>query len=94
MPEAKHTPGPWKLEAVDPNGWQSIYAARGAIRVATAWVSCDLSKIDDEQREANARLIAASPQLLEAAFEAMASRPAILGRCRRCHFSEPRSSPP
>lgn len=53
---AKHTQGPWKRGVTSPK----IYGADGE-PVARAWHDRDAI-----EREANARLIAAAPELLEA----------------------------
>lgn len=59
----KHTPGPWKLD-----GRWVTDAATGCVTVAELPVIPAYSEIDagDYQNEANARLIAAAPDLLEA----------------------------
>ena len=65
---SKHTPGPWIIEA------QGIYANGGNKRVATAM--SHEHEIDWPTTKANARLIAAAPELLEtlqAALEALRS---------------------
>ena len=58
MIDTKHTPGPWEIsrDAV-PEGYtqNTVYAERDGERVATAF-----------RNDANARLIAAAPDLLEA----------------------------
>ena len=63
MSEAEHTPGPWEIsrDAV-PEGYtqNTVYAERDGERVATAF-----------RNEANARLIAAAPDLLEACKAAL-----------------------
>lgn len=68
---AKHTPGPW--EARKGAGW---YVARPRYREATLAVGMDYVTLvtspsetpwnDDVESEANARLIAAAPELLKA----------------------------
>jgi hypothetical protein len=58
----KHTPGPWKVAGDDING-QAI--VRGEhVEIATCWHHC-LGSLEIQMR-ANARLIAAAPELLEA----------------------------
>lgn len=61
---AKHTPGPWRAERTGPwdgwDGWEVI-AKDGAT------VCNGLGSQRNPIREANARLIAAAPELLEAA---------------------------
>lgn len=59
----KHTPGPWKYEN-DSQGF--ICDSSGSDVVADAWYSRD-----HEVQEANARLIAAAPELLECLIWAM-----------------------
>ena len=57
--QAKHTPGPWAALMQDP----PTIADRRGCRVAT---SCALPGQSAEEQEANAHLIAAAPDLLEA----------------------------
>ena len=58
----KHTPGPWKVAGDDING-QAI--VRGEhVEIATCWHHC-LGSLEIQMR-ANARLIAAAPELLDA----------------------------
>lgn len=66
MSEAKHTPGPWALDFgpdVDLVNHVGISAEEHGLLAQVVW------KMDDDERsdtcEANARLIAASPDLLE-----------------------------
>jgi hypothetical protein len=56
---AKHTPGPW--HAVDDN---FVEAENGATVIDQ--INDDLSELSDEEISANARLIAAAPDLLAA----------------------------
>lgn len=66
MSDTKHTPGPWKFyfDSVSPKGttvWsEAELNAKNISHIAT--VDCT----DSAAREANARLIAASPDLLNA----------------------------
>ena len=56
---SKHTPGPWRIGTPPPNGEQTIGDAMGMmVAVATTGPGVDT--------EANARLIAAAPDLLKA----------------------------
>jgi hypothetical protein len=59
---AKHTPGPWEVtehgHIIDGNPWYSIN--KGAIDIAYERWSLN----DEPTRRANARLIAAAPELL------------------------------
>lgn len=57
--DTKHTPGPWKHERVGKTG--NVY-----VRCSDGFQPNDLFR-SDEERLANARLIAAAPDLLEAA---------------------------
>lgn len=68
--EQKHTPGPWRE-----NG--SVVTAQGSMALVVANVRCQLDPIvrpdaaakTFAERDANARLIAAAPELLEALKE-------------------------
>jgi hypothetical protein len=55
---AKHTPGPWSIYSITFKGYHQIAGAQGG-RV------CQVLPFEDEYK-ANARLIAAAPDLLEA----------------------------
>ena len=56
----QYTPGPWRIGTPPPNGEQTIGALNGLmVAVATTGVEMEVT-------EANARLIAAAPELLEA----------------------------
>ena len=58
---SKHTKGPWKIGTPPPNGEQTIGDARGMmVAVATTGIGMG------EETKANARLIAAAPELLDA----------------------------
>lgn len=60
---SKHTPGPWHMNMVSSKSWNvGIYEASGS-EVATVKVK---SLVTSERRDADARLIAAAPDLLEA----------------------------
>ena len=61
--ETKHTPGPWKIGTQPPNGEQTIGTYRG-LMVAVATTGAGTPTI------ANARLIAAAPELLDALLDA------------------------
>ena len=67
MSEAKHTPGPWEF---GPNHSSTGLAGQLVVRPAGEfphgeWVA-DVGSMYDDHREANARLIAAAPDLLKA----------------------------
>jgi hypothetical protein len=67
---ANHSPGPWRVtdEINRFSGGEVIRPNKGdGIDSPVAFV-CDFNRYDrDEERQANARLIAAAPELLEAA---------------------------
>lgn len=65
---SKHTPGPWFAQA----GYLTIYN----LSDGTVGTTCALAKVlreqpGDDQAEANARLIAAAPELYDAAEAAL-----------------------
>lgn len=62
MTDTQHTPGPWTVAEDDING-QAIVRGRHT-EIATCWHHC-LGSLEIQMR-ANARLIAAAPELLEA----------------------------
>ena len=72
MSKAKHTPGPWRLfDEIAPSGrykktvrWLTIHADETDGECIAEVTGDDLS---DDERIANAHLIAAAPDLLEAA---------------------------
>lgn len=60
---SKHTPGPWHMNMVSSKSWNvGVYEESGS-EVATVKVK---SLVTSERRDADARLIAAAPDLLEA----------------------------
>ena len=68
MSETKHTPGPWRVAP------RSDYPEHADINVdaGTRGYVALCGKAGDEEAEANARLIAAAPELLEALREVVA----------------------
>lgn len=61
---SKHTPGPWRIGTPGPNGCYTVGTERGLM---TAMVAHSINEPEQaEQAEANAKLIAAAPDLLEA----------------------------
>src|SRR5215813_7422945 len=63
---SKHTPGPWAVYRHDGSNRLDIMAADGDGE--GGWIAHDISSPGTE-REANARLIAAAPEMLEALRE-------------------------
>ena len=60
----KHTPGPWKVGRYTPNATEISILTTGGAPVTPAWGP--KFYVNSEQAKANARLIAAAPDLLEA----------------------------
>ncbi len=58
MSEAKHTPGPWGTDMV---GWE-VWTERGSDRICIITAE----NVGRSEQGANARMIAAAPELLEA----------------------------
>lgn len=69
---AKHTPGPWRIGTPPPNGQQTIGTDQG-LMVAVATTGAGV------QTKANAHLIAAAPDLLEALQALMDDNSALDG---------------
>lgn len=59
----EYTPGPWRIGTPPPNGEQTIGTLNG-LMVAVATTGAEM-----EETKANARLIAAAPELLAALIE-------------------------
>lgn len=59
MSEAKHTPGPWRVGKGGPNMCPTVGTEKGLMVAMVAYG-------DGHPTQANARLIAAAPDLLEA----------------------------
>ena len=70
-----HTPGPWATEyrATSRGGYaQEIFDSKGELIATAAWYPIKYSvTTTTTNREANARLIAAAPDLLEALIKAL-----------------------
>ena len=65
MSDARHTPGPWTVTRVSKSTiLKDIYVSASPERIARVVVPATASSISEY--EANARLIAAAPDLLEA----------------------------
>lgn len=67
--KTKHTPGPWKVEGPNLNRKDSfVFSIYSGTEVKPKWIA-DISFYSDHgtpQEKANAKLIAAAPELLEA----------------------------
>ncbi|MNJ10723.1 hypothetical protein D3C77_48850 [compost metagenome] len=61
---AKHTPGPWTFERLRAGSIWAIQAGATCVAEIVRWATTDPAAL--AEREANARLIAAAPELLEA----------------------------
>ena len=71
--ETKYTPGPWQVEGYDPahkesNGVQVVVVFSQTHEVARCRYNC-CAGLPLERADANARLIAAAPELVEALGE-------------------------
>jgi hypothetical protein len=73
MSENKHTPGPWSISRKSPHSHRAWIGAVGWGKFARVVVRMDGSARDCEDGLANARLIAAAPDLLEACEAALAA---------------------
>lgn len=72
MTAAKHTPGPWFISS--PGGKSRLYVGPLVIqshRTAFPHALVPMDQIGDDELYANARLIAAAPDLLEALIECL-----------------------
>jgi hypothetical protein len=65
MTTTQHTTGPWEYREAIP-GEPTVIAKNNACRVAE---TCEMPGQDENERRANARLIAAAPELLAALIE-------------------------
>ena len=86
MSGVKHTPGPWTARRVHTGGFD-IFDERGR-DVVTVYGG----GVETESREANARLIAAAPDLLEALSRAVHSYDGVPPRHHPAWFDEARAA--
>lgn len=68
---AKHTPGPWKVIVIHPGFTMDKVADYEIWGGDGMNLVCRYKPVDSEDNEANARLIATAPDLLEACKEAL-----------------------
>lgn len=90
--KSKHTPGPWAIKphGVVVGGQFHTYtngSAQSQLAMATILHNSD-SPNANEERDANARLIAAAPELAEAADRQCANIAFLLERCKLDDLSE------
>lgn len=72
---SKHTPGPWHVESADSDGANVVAIAQVAWCGTNGSYGRDASQtISAKEAKANARLIAAAPDLLEALEELLYAR--------------------
>lgn len=76
---SKHTPGPWSIREVSKHGT----SVDGFVGVGVAWCGANTTvgnkgahSISESEAEANARLIAAAPELLDALTRMLKQFPA------------------
>lgn len=74
----KHTPGPWRL-IVGEYGCKRIGPDRPGHQRGIVEVCATVGLFDEEQDKANALLIAAAPELLEALEAILADRWLVIG---------------
>jgi hypothetical protein len=70
MPEQKHTPGPWEYLG-DPEERECRVRQATSVRRGNGYLS-ELTICESVSSEANAKLITAAPELLEACIQARA----------------------
>lgn len=71
MAETKHTPGPWTARTAYGRHWVEAGKGRKAVQVADVTdIEIGSGDVDTATTEANARLMAACPELLAALVEA------------------------
>lgn len=66
---ARHTPGPWEIGSINKRDknlwWAAVFTPKSTGKFHTPR-ACEALGVDREECEANARLIAAAPDMLEA----------------------------
>jgi hypothetical protein len=75
---AGHTPGPWLHDAQD--DWRDICQTTGIGRHVIACVTPSVGGVGEETDRANARLIAAAPELLDALSDLATAMEAVLAK--------------
>lgn len=67
MSEAKHTPGPWTTDEADHDApYQNIKIQASNRTICTVWIDDAPVRDFNSAQQANARLVVAAPELLEA----------------------------
>ena len=86
-PTAEHTPGPWSAEEWTSRARTTVLAPIEGVAGGIVIADCGPSRSGycDSETEANARLIAAAPDMLEALKEFVAYS--------ECHCAEPECPP-
>jgi multidrug efflux pump subunit AcrA (membrane-fusion protein) len=64
---SKHTPAPWNIFDDDRNESKEIFVREGGLEKVIATLGIGFSEPFESQQQANAKLIAAAPELLAAA---------------------------
>lgn len=71
---SKHTPGPWGIEQTDDTNWIGFMRPHDPKKVELIVCTTSRDSLTDEalaKNDANARLIAAAPEMLEALKDAV-----------------------
>ena len=69
MEKTKHTPAPWKIGRGGPNPKDPVFWRTDVLNSSSTIRIARVSGVGEETSKANARLIAAAPDLLEACRE-------------------------
>lgn len=89
MSKTKSTPGPWNVGSLPPAGWRYICDSKGETLAAVAeWDEDGTLHLEFPNAKANARLIAAAPDLLAALKETTDAAEIACRMLKRHGFSE------